>query len=36
MFIQIPTDMDEVELRQLQLKKLGDDRPRKASSGRRS
>ncbi|GEO67587.1 hypothetical protein [Levilactobacillus spicheri] len=26
MFIQIPTDMDEVELRQLQLKKLGDDR----------
>lgn len=26
MFIQIPSDMDEVELRQLQLKKLGDDR----------
>lgn len=26
MFIQIPSDMDEVELRQFQLKKLGDDR----------
>lgn len=25
MFIQIPTDMDEVALRQLQLKKLGED-----------
>ncbi|GEO74703.1 hypothetical protein FD30_GL000833 [Levilactobacillus namurensis DSM 19117] len=26
MFIQIPTDMDEVAMRQLQLKKMGDDR----------
>lgn len=25
MFIQIPADMDEVQLRQLQLKKLGDE-----------
>ena len=26
MFIQIPTDMDEVQLRQLQLKQHGEDR----------
>ena len=26
MFIQIPTDMDEVQLRQLQLKQHGEDK----------